>query len=301
MGTTPAWPAPLLAPERRTAVTEFTKIKMHFTLALLGTLFAIHPFVERIEDYGFDFHYWPAEGTTEYKIWLKIFYVYAAIGGLLAFTVYCYAVSMRTEKQGTWSEKVGNYSYGLAAMILPLYGGLFLSSILAEQMGQSGWAWAVRVAPWVPLTLGALWLIVSQLLAWRLRARLGAGDRQAKLEKLAEQEAAALNRAPEMLASNHYDLSVIELWRALQARLKRALLLHGHSVNGDTPEAVTDAAARSGVLSPEAKKLLQEVRRHWLTAIGTEPVSREAAELSAKAARDILSTIPLTDTRKTAK
>jgi hypothetical protein len=279
-------------------MTDFTKTKMHFTLALLGTLFALHPFIGQIEENGFWFHYWPDDEVTENKIWLKIFYVYAALAGLLAFTVYCYALSMRTEKQGTWSEKLGNYSYSLAAMILPLYGALFLTEIGAEQMGKSTWAWAVRAARWVPLAVGVVWLLASWVLAWRLRNRLSAGDRKAKLEQLAEQEAASLNRAPEMFAGNHYDLSVIESWRALQARLRRALLLHGYGSPGNGPDTVVDAATRAGLLSPAARKLLQVVRGHWQTAVGTEPLTREAAEASLQATRDILSTIPLADPRK---
>jgi hypothetical protein len=282
-------------------MTEFTKTKMHFTLAMLGTLFALHPFIEKIEDNGFWFHYWPEDAVTEYKVWLKIFYVYAAIGALLAFTVYCYALSMRTEKQGTWSEKLGNYSYGVASMILPLYGALFLTSMLAEQMEKSTRAWAVRVAPWVPLTLGGLWLVVSQLLAWRLRGRLSAQDRKSKIDQLAEQEAALLSQAPEMFATSHYDLSVIESWRALQARLRRALLLHGYGGENETPEAVVAAAERAGLLNPAARKLVQDVRGHWRVAMGTEPLTREAAEAALKATRDILATIPLADPRKATK
>ena len=35
------------------AVTEFTKMKISFALALLGTLFALHPFLDPYPDRGF--------------------------------------------------------------------------------------------------------------------------------------------------------------------------------------------------------------------------------------------------------
>ena len=34
-------------------MTEFTKMKITFALALLGTLFALHPFLDRYPDRGF--------------------------------------------------------------------------------------------------------------------------------------------------------------------------------------------------------------------------------------------------------
>ena len=36
-------------------MTEFTKTKMHFALGMIGTLFALHPIVERYPDLGFDY------------------------------------------------------------------------------------------------------------------------------------------------------------------------------------------------------------------------------------------------------
>ena len=57
-------------------MTDFTKAKISFALALLGTLFALHPFVEKYADVGFDY-----EGYN-----LKIFYAFALTAGLLAFS-----------------------------------------------------------------------------------------------------------------------------------------------------------------------------------------------------------------------
>jgi MFS family permease len=271
------------------AMTEFTKTKMHFTLALLGTLFALHPFVEKIEDWGFDY------GVGEYQVKLKVFYVYALIAGLLALTVYCFALSLRSEHTSSWVEKLGNYAYGLAIMVLPLYGGFYLAHWLAEELVETEWSWAVKIAPMVPLALGAFWLLLSQVIAFWVNRRLSDQDRQAKIDQLAQQELAALNRAPEMFDGDHYDLAVIESWKALEARLRRALLLHRHANPGEKPEAVVAAAVKTGVLSPAMRGPVEELRRNWHIAIGTEPSSREAAEKALKTTRDVLATIPVVD------
>jgi hypothetical protein len=275
-------------------MTEFTKTKIHFTLALLGTLFALHPFVEKIADRGFWY------GFEDWKVELKVFYVYALIAGLLAFTVYCYALAFLSEKPTAWSERVGNYSYALAVMVLPFYGGLWLADLLAREMEHTELRWAVRLAPFVPLALGGVWLLVNAVVALWLRKRLGDQDRTAKIERLANEEIAALNRAPELFETKHWDLAVIESWKALEARLRRALLLKGYRNPGETPEEVIDNALRAGLIAGPARPQLQELRKHWHVAIGTEPLSREAAEASLKATRDILSTIPIADPRKTA-
>lgn len=147
----------------------------------------------------------------------------------------------------------------------------------------------------------AFTLVVSVFLAWRLRNHLSEQDRRTKLDQLTEQEVAALNRSPEMFDSNHFDLAVIEAWKGVEARLRRVLLLHGVPNPGDTPQALVHAARRAGLLRDPADKLLHELLQAWRIAIGTEPLSRQAAESALKAARDVLSIIPVEDPNKPVK
>jgi HEPN domain-containing protein len=263
-------------------MTDFTKTKTHFALALLGTLFALHPFFTRFENTGFLY--------LGYE--LRLADVYALIAGLLALAVYCYGLGLISDRPHSWLEKLGNYSYALAIMVLPLYGALYLSSLLAERLGQSHWAWA---APAVALGLGVTWLIVSQLLAWLLRGRLGKQDQAAKIEQLARREIASLNHAQELFAKDHYDLSVIETWRALEARLQRVLLNRGDLPDRLTPEGLIRAVKHTGILGEPALRMLQEVERRWRIAISTEPLTKQAAEDVLSEARQILATLPLQD------
>ncbi len=153
-------------------MNEFTKTKIHFTLALLGSLFALHPFLQQFEDVGFWYlgHY------------LKLSYGYVLLAGLLALCVYLYAMTLVSERPHSWLERLGNYCYGLAIMSLPFYVGLYLASLLADRLGESHLAWA---APGAALGLGVAWFVLSQCFAWFLRGRLGTQDRSAKLEQLA--------------------------------------------------------------------------------------------------------------------
>jgi len=126
-------------------MNEFTKTKIHFTLALLAALFALHPFLDKLEDVKFDYLGYP----------LKFSYAYVVFAGLLALCVYLFALTMVSERPHSWLERLGNYCYGLAIMSLPFYGGLYLASLLAEQLGES--RHLAYAAPGVALGLGIGW------------------------------------------------------------------------------------------------------------------------------------------------
>jgi hypothetical protein len=271
-------------------MTEFTKTKMHFALALLGTLFAVHPFVEKLEHVGFTYLSWR----------LEVFHAYGLTAALLAVAIYCYGAAMISERTGGKIERTGNYFYAISMLVLPLYGLLYLSHLLERWLADSNMlaAWLqpdqlAYVGPIMAASLGVFWLVLGQLLAWRLRGRLGAQDYRAKVDQLADEELNGLNRATEMFGSHHYDLGVIEAWKALESRLRRALLLRGLTPASENTDALIAAAAHAGILQPAMAERTQEVRRSWQTAISTEPLPKEAAEKAVQSVRDILSTIPL--------
>ena len=260
-------------------MTEFTKQKISFALAMLGTLFALHPFLDRFTDRGFLY--------LGYD--LKVFYAYSLTAGLLSLCVYLYAMTLMTERPHSWLERLGNHTYALAVLVVPIYAALFLSAKLADRVALSHLAWA---APAVAIGTGVGWLALSQLIAWRIRRRLGDRDRLAKVAQLARQEVESLNRASELFDNEHFDLSVIEAWRALEARLRQALLNRRIFVRAGSPEAVVRAATKKGILKPPTLGVVGELRRHWAVAVGTEPLSRQAAVESLSVVRHVLSVVP---------
>jgi HEPN domain-containing protein len=261
-------------------MNEFTKTKMHFTLALLGALFALHPFLEQFENHGFEY----------LGYFLKVSYAYVLFAGLLALCVYFYGMTLVSERPHSWLERLGNYCYGLALMSLPFYGGLYLAALLADYLGQSHLAWA---APGAGLGLGVGWFVLSQLVAWFLRGRLAAQDRSAKVGQFAQQEVKALGDAQELFDNDHYDLSVMEAYRAVEARLRRVLLGRGKMPPAGDPQALLAAAKRAGILREPVLTLLDELTRHWRVATGSEPLTREGAVAALAAARNVLSMIPV--------
>jgi HEPN domain-containing protein len=270
-------------------MTEFTKTKMHFALALLGTLFAVHQFVIQLDNVGFTY--------LGYR--LELFHAYGLTGGLLGLSVYFYGMALLSEKPASRAERAGNYLYAIGLLIFPLYGGLYLSTLAEQWVLQSPWlaqrvdpAQLAGAGPIIALALGIFWIVVSQVLAWRLRRRLTDQDRSAKSSQLATEEMGALTQAGEMFGSNHYDLAVIQAWKALEARLRRALLARGVPVDtSNDAHALIEAAARAGVLHPANRLEVEELRKQWNVAVGVTPLTREAAEKALAAARDILATV----------
>jgi HEPN domain-containing protein len=265
-------------------MAEFTKLKIGFALALLGTLFALHPLLDRAPDLGFFY--------LGYH--LKVLHAYALTSGLLGICVYLYAVTLLNDHPHSWGERAGNSIYGLAIMVLPIYGGLFLSAALAERVSVSHVAWA---APAVAVGLGSGWIALSQVVAWRIRRRLGERDRASKMEQLASQEAQSLEQARTLLEGEHFDLCVVESWRALEARLRRALLSRRVAARADDHHKVVRLAGRIGLLKEPTLGLVAELERHWTVAVGTDPSTREAAVESLGAVRYILSILPVHEPR----
>jgi hypothetical protein len=259
-------------------MTEFTKTKIHFALALLGSLFALHPFLERYQNLGFLY--------LGYE--LKWVYAYGATAAALALCVYCFGLTMLSERSHSWLERLGNDFYALAVMIGPLFGGIYLSSLLADLMGQSHLAWA---APAAALGMGIGWLILSQVVGLFLRRRLLKQDMGAKVKQLAEQELAAVNRSGELSASEHLDMSVMESWRAVEARIRRVLLARGIVPRKPSPDALIAAAKRAGIVNPQGLALLEELKQALAVAVSNEPITKAAAGAAQSAGRQILAQI----------
>lgn len=260
-------------------MTEFTKQKMGFALALLGTLFALHPFLDRFDERGFLY--------LGYD--LKVVYAYSLTAGLLSLCVYLYGMTMMGSHPHSLLERAGNHTYALAILVVPIYGALFLSARLADWVALSHLAWA---APAVAMGSGVLWIGLSQLIAWRIRRRLGEQDRQAKLAQLARQEGESLKRAREMFQHEHYDLTVVEAWRALEGRLRQALLHRHIAVRGDSSDALVHLAVRKGLLDEPTLGVVEELRRHWAVAVGTDPLPRESAVESLSIVRHVMAVVP---------
>ncbi len=258
-------------------MNDFKKAKITFALALLGTLFTLHRVVENAD-------YQAATTFTTYLGYeVNIVHAYLLLAGLLALTVYFYAIGFMTEHPTAWVEKLGNLIYALAIMVVPMYGVLYLSSFLAETLGRFDLYWIVP--------LGALGLGV--IIGGLFLKRLGEKDRSAKVAHWADLEISSLYRARALFEGGHYDLAVMEAWKAIDARLNRVLTARGLTPPVNNPAAMIDKSIRAGILRETARPQLNELRQHWAVAVSHQPLKQQDAEAALNIARDILAAIPL--------
>ena len=261
-------------------MNDFKKAKITFALALLGTLFALHRVVENPA-------YQEASAFTTYLGYqLNIVHAYLLLASLLALTVYFYAIGFLTEHPSARVEKFGNLMYALAIMVVPMYGLLYLSSFLAETLGQLDLYWIVPlVAVGIGLVLGGCFL-----------SRLSHHDRTAKAAQWADLEISSLYRARALFEGGHYDLAVMETWKAIDARLHRMLAARGITPPADNPAAMIEKAIRAGLLRESARPELNELRAHWAVAVSHQPLRQADAEAALNIGRDLLSVIPIPNT-----
>jgi hypothetical protein len=261
-------------------MADFIKTKLQAALALLGMLFALRPYLDDIQNVGFTF--------LDYRI--NLLHALAGMAVLLGVAVHGYAIEMIRSKPFSLIERLGNMAFALAVLVLPAFGlGYGLTALgvfLADYSNLPRLEWLT------PLAMAGL-LVTWLVLAVILRRRLGRQDRKAQFEMLTDTETLALRRAQEMFDHAHYDLCVIEIWRALEARLRRALLLKSVRGQFDDWNQLRDAAHQAGLLSKVPLTALDELRRHWQVAVSVEPLPRLAAESALVTARSILATIPL--------
>jgi HEPN domain-containing protein len=261
-------------------MSDFARNKIGFALALLGTLFALKPYIDREDQL-------PPQLIFDYLgVHFSPLYAFGLAAALLSLSVYCYAMILVSERTSGWLGWVGNLAYAIAVMVLPLYGGFVVAHLLADYLKQPHLHW---VAPTVAVLFGLLWLG----LAWGVGERLTSKDRLTSITQLRDQELVYLQRAREMFDGKHYDLAVIEAWRALESRLQSILLARGIATGKRSPLQLIELAYRKGLINDQGMQMIQELRRQWNIAIGVVPLTREAAESALAAARNLLASIAL--------
>jgi hypothetical protein len=260
-------------------MNDFKNHKMHFTLALLAVLFALHPFFSYFDKVSF-----PYMGVD-----LPLSWAFIAAGVLLALAVYCYATDMVSESSASLSQRLGNYFYAIAVMVLPCYGGLYLSTLLEDFLVQTRWVEQhAGSTPYITIGLLVAWLVVWQLSALAIRRYLTRRDWTNKIDHLTDREMDTLKRARDMMDACHYDLAIIQSYKAVLLRLEMACLKRGYPAGNPLANA-----RKAGIISGANEGLLKVIVANNDVATSTTPVKPEAARETADATQRLLATIPV--------
>lgn len=261
-------------------MSDFSKAKVGFALALAGVLFAIHPIITEHRGAGFSFPWF----VLEFRI------IYYLLFALLGTSVYFFALEFLTLRPQGAAHRIGNLLYAAALLIPPA----FVMIWLAVQVGE-GVVWisdsdAAGEISMVAICIvsGAAGLLVIHLVSRVMNLR----DREASIDQLSIRESRHLHRAEEMHGARHYDLAAIEAFRAIETALHRALIDRDVRVGAPRARELIPAAARAGIIPEECVGLLHEVRVARNRAVhATDPIALHDAEWLLDTTRKIIASI----------
>lgn len=194
-----------------TSMSEFTKAKIGFAIALLAVLFTITPLVNVVGDHGFKF-----------IVPLTIRGLYYFFTAAMALSVYLSAVQFMVEKPIKYVEPAANACYTVAIVAPPAFLGLYFASRLAALAGEYLHS---PVASSIAATLlgsAAGYYIVD---ATRfLQRSLNRGERKSKSEASQRVELDLLQRAESLVGSGHFDIASFEAFKVIEIAVDRKSL-----------------------------------------------------------------------------
>jgi len=261
-------------------MTEFTKTKITFALALLAALFTVSPLLGDI-------------GTTGYLflgIIIQVRYAYYVLVALLAIAVYCYGLELISERSPFDAERAGNITYALALLVPPAYGALFVVAQLGKVVQ---WVSKSPIASkLVEYLLVAVAVLFIRAFTLGFTKTLAEKDKSSAVEQLSNREASLISRASQMHALGHYDLAVLESFRAIETSIRKALRRKDISLRPRTMIEMLKVAEKAGIIDPELRGYIQKIRimRNQAAHAG-EPISQEAAEDALALAKKVIASL----------
>ena len=229
-------------------MSDFSKAKLIFALALVGVLFAIHPVVRDLGSAGFLFF-----GSV-----LQFRLIYYSMLGLLSCGIYFYAVDSITENPLGLSHRIGNYFYAMSLLFPPVFAIVALSIKVAE-----GIVW-ISDSPLAgelsKLALTSIATGLALLIAKFASRQMNQRDHEESVDRLAFQSKGHLQRADELMEAGHYDLVALESYRCIESVLQRALLDGNISVSNSRANQLIPIAARVGIIPESVVGVFHELR-----------------------------------------
>lgn len=262
-------------------MTEFSKVKIVFALALLGTLFALRPIITTF-------------GNVSYQLFslpLKLNYVYWIFAVLLGTSVYFYAIALIGENIFfDYLKKIGNFTYAMALIIPPLYVLLYAVSVITVFfMDLLKHPLTARILETLFSVLaGAIAAVGIQLFFKSFAKR----DRSEKVQNFSEQENALLSRAKKLFNENYFDISVTESWKAIEVALRKAFFNLGMNVKSTSGLSIITLSTKKKVISEQQAEDLMYVRKLRNNAAHTEiKIDREDAQRAINISDKIIASL----------
>lgn len=261
-------------------MSDFTKVKIGFAIALLAILFAISPIIEEYGSYGFNV----------YNVNINVLHLYTAFGIILFIAVYFYALNILTQRGIKYAQQIADILYAVAVIIPFLYLFLFVGISIISIIGDY-----IKVAVIITgLTIGviAIGLFITAYLSKTMLNIIQKKEKASHIERYEEDIIHKITGAQGLLKNNHYNLSVIWCYDAVEKAIVLALYKNDFSHNKLLREKLINKAYEVGLIADVHKAKIDyiyNVRNKILRK--KEDVNKEEAEKVLIETQSILSLI----------
>ena len=193
-------------------MTEFAKIKIGFTIALLAVLFALKPLIDAYGEVGFL--------LFDYNITAKLAYFVAV--ALLCIAVYFNSIQFVSQKYVSILEKISSIAYACSLSTPIVFFGLWFVVVM-------GGVFAELVSVNFETTRSVIVAILAGALAAISTITISKGIEKKSFESKQEdnrkKELELLSRAEHLIDDGHYDLSILESCKIMELSLRQAVTL----------------------------------------------------------------------------
>lgn len=225
-------------------MNEFSKTKIGYSLALLAALFALSPLVN--------------SSTFSFALFsygISIHLIYWIFVGLLALTVYLYALSLiKEDKLYSSFHTIGNYTYAISLLFPPLVLTIFCISVFTTLLPSKTLEIVLQIV------LSAIVGVFSNLLVNKIIVRLRKNEAKQDEARAKLAEYITLETAKKLIDTDMYDLAVIELWKTINLAFKRVLKSKAIPYDEKRPMEIINAIHKNKLLPFEMINKLHQLR-----------------------------------------
>jgi len=254
---------------------EFTKEKIAFAIGLLAVLFTLTPFLDQYGTTGFDL-----VGVT-----FSIYRLYLFMSAVLGLAVYSYGIQFTTERTLRPAVVAGDVFYVVAIVAPALFAALFVIAEAADAAAP-----IVRSPSFGTLLQNGLSAIAgagASLAGYLFGKKLDTKEKRAEAAKRELLEVAALRRAEDLFKAGHFDLAVVEAFKALEVASRG--IPAAHRPTGRRPRTRDWFQIVSGFMPEDLRPRLEQARRvRNMAAHSVEPVVESTARETLNTVNKVL-------------
>ena len=261
---------------------QFIKERIGFSLALLGVVLALHPFVKDNPDFGF----------TILNIPFLVKHFYLAFSLFLGTAVYFYGVQYLKVRWLSFTEKIGTACFLLAILTPVTYVSIFIFSNLFLLIGNiAQQQWLNKALSISSVLLSIIGTIVGYFFGQR---SLMKREKEEKISKTTQKGISFIETAQRMISAGLYGPALIQLFSSIMLNIRKALFAEQAETQRMADFKVLEYAVKKGILPQDIVSQVHELRqfRNQLAHAHNEEeleITKEQAESYLNLSRKIAS------------